>query len=184
MTSFQRSEDWFGQVEMLLRVFDDRRDLGILELRVGETRIRFERSVGRSAAGNDTVPAVASESNHKLPGGRSISVVPTGGNETSSTIGSEELRIVLTPTVGTFHRGSKPGSAPFIDLGALVNPDTTMALVETMGEYTSVTAGVRGIVEEIFPLNLQFVEFDQALFRVRVVRGPDFPQPNEPDANG
>ena len=78
----------------------------------------------------------------------------------------EGTKLVLAPMVGIFYRASAPGAPPFVEIGTAVTPDTTMALVEAMKVYTSVHAGVDGVVEEIFPANEEFVGFAQPLFRV------------------
>jgi acetyl-CoA carboxylase biotin carboxyl carrier protein len=188
------TEDWLEEIAELMRVFNDQGDVEFLEFLKGDTRIRLNRSGGKSAFDGDVVPAVAvppSREAASVPPApvRSPSVALSVSNLAPAAITEQEgSQIVSTPTVGTFLRASTPGSPPFIEIGSTTTPDTTMALVEAMGAYTIVSAGIFGVVEEIFAANKQFVEFGQPLFRVRVTRHelsqiPDSRRITEPTAN-
>ncbi len=69
--------------------------------------------------------------------------------------------------VGTFYRAPAPDAPPFVEVGASVEADTTLGLVEAMKVFTSVLAGVRGVVVQILVDNAQFVEYEQPLFLIR-----------------
>jgi acetyl-CoA carboxylase biotin carboxyl carrier protein len=77
------------------------------------------------------------------------------------------LATVPAPMVGTFYRAPEPGAPPFTDVGAMVDADATLGLVEAMKVFTSILAGVRGEVVEILAENAQFVEYGQPLFLIR-----------------
>jgi acetyl-CoA carboxylase biotin carboxyl carrier protein len=80
----------------------------------------------------------------------------------------EDGMVAITPPlVGTFYRAPKPGAAPFVEVGATVDQDTVVAIVETMKLMNSVRAGVRGTVVEIRAQNAEFVEQDSVLMVVR-----------------
>ena len=51
-------------------------------------------------------------------------------------------------------------------MGATVNQDDTVALIEVMKLFTAVRAGVNGVVTEISVQDAEFVEFGQVLFRI------------------
>ena len=68
--------------------------------------------------------------------------------------------------LGTFYRAEAPGGAPFVDVGATVEPDTTVCIIEVMKMMNSVPAGVSGTIAEIVPENGQLVEYGEPLFRV------------------
>jgi acetyl-CoA carboxylase biotin carboxyl carrier protein len=74
---------------------------------------------------------------------------------------------VISPMVGTFYRAPSPEAPPFVEVGSAIDEDTTLALVEAMKVFTSVLAGVRGVVDQILVENAQFVEYGQPLFLVR-----------------
>lgn len=73
---------------------------------------------------------------------------------------------VSAPVVGMFYRRASPDEAPFVEVGSRVEPSTTVALVETMKVFTSVTAGVAGVVVSIDVEDQDAVEAGQALMQI------------------
>lgn len=73
---------------------------------------------------------------------------------------------VDAPMLGTFYRAESPGAAPFIEVGARVETDTIVCIIEVMKMMNSVPAGVSGTVVEMLADNGTLVEFGQPLFRV------------------
>lgn len=84
----------------------------------------------------------------------------------TAALAVDSLVDVRAPLVGHFYRAPKPGAAPFVEVGSLVDETTVVAIVETMKLMNSVYAGARGKVVEIFPQNGQFVEQDSVLMRL------------------
>jgi len=74
---------------------------------------------------------------------------------------------IKAPIVGTFYRAPEPGAPCFVEVGAAVQEDTTVGLIEVMKVFNAVKAGVRGTILEACVQNGQFVEYGQALFLVR-----------------
>jgi acetyl-CoA carboxylase biotin carboxyl carrier protein len=74
---------------------------------------------------------------------------------------------VPSPMVGTFYVAPAPDAAPFVEVGAAVQADTTMGLVEAMKVFTGVLAGTSGVIAERLVENAQFVEYGQPLFLIR-----------------
>ncbi len=77
------------------------------------------------------------------------------------------LLTVEAPIVGTFYRAGAPGAKPFVDVGAAVEPETVVCLIEVMKMMNPVPAGVAGTVVEVCADNAQPVEYGAPLFRVR-----------------
>lgn len=73
------------------------------------------------------------------------------------------LVVVRAPTLGTFYRAPKPGAAPFVSIGAQVEPSTEVCIIEVMKLFTSVQAGVSGTVREVLVADAELVEYDQPL---------------------
>jgi acetyl-CoA carboxylase biotin carboxyl carrier protein len=73
---------------------------------------------------------------------------------------------ITSPMLGTFYRAEAPGAAPFVDVGANVDADTTVCLIEVMKMMNSVPAGVAGTIVEVCAENAEVVEYGQPLFRV------------------
>jgi len=73
------------------------------------------------------------------------------------------LHLVRAPMVGTFYRASAPGAAPYVTVGAQVEPDSTVCIIEVMKLMNSIESGVRGVVREILVENAGAVEHGQVL---------------------
>ncbi len=72
--------------------------------------------------------------------------------------------VVRAPSLGTFYRAPKPGADPFCSQGDRVTAEDELCLVEVMKLFTTVRAGISGIVREIRVNDGDMVEFDQPLF--------------------
>ena len=79
---------------------------------------------------------------------------------------------VSAPLVGTFYRAPQPGVPAFVEVGAMVEPDTVIAIIEVMKLMNSIAAGVTGEVVEICCEDAAFVEQGQCLMRVRPLNAP------------
>ncbi|HUN30406.1 MAG TPA: acetyl-CoA carboxylase biotin carboxyl carrier protein subunit [Trebonia sp.] len=96
-------------------------------------------------------------------------VVPATGSQEPGPVapGTAGLLDVTAPLPGTFYRAPRPGAAPFAEVGQSVEPETVVAIVETMKLMNPVHAGTRGIVAEILAANAQAVTQGATLLRVR-----------------
>jgi acetyl-CoA carboxylase biotin carboxyl carrier protein len=65
--------------------------------------------------------------------------------------------------LGTFYRAPKPGAPPFVEVGASVEPDTIIGIIEVMKLMNTVRAGTRGRVREIRARDGNLVEYGEAL---------------------
>jgi len=174
------AEDWLDLVAELMQIVDERGDVEFLEVVKGDLYIRFARgSAIASGAAGPTVsfaPPLTVSSSLPISEARPVTA-PTVAVEvkpTEAPISSEPegdvagTLLIRSPMVGTFFRAPAPGEPPFVELGEVVLPDTTVGLVEAMKVFTSVRPGVSGTIEEIFHNDGEFIEFEQPLFRVRL----------------
>jgi acetyl-CoA carboxylase biotin carboxyl carrier protein len=74
---------------------------------------------------------------------------------------------IKSPMVGTFYRAPSPEAAPFIEVGAAVNEETVVCIIEAMKVMNEIKAEVKGVITEVLVENAKAVEFGQPLFRVR-----------------
>ena len=79
---------------------------------------------------------------------------------------AEGLLTIEAPMIGTFYRAEAPGAAPFVDLGARVERETVVGIIEVMKMMNSIHAGVAGTIVEVCAENAQPVEYGAPLFRV------------------
>ena len=77
------------------------------------------------------------------------------------------IQEVTAPLLGTFYRAPKPGAAPFVELGSMVEADTIVGILEVMKLMNTVRAGVSGRVSEIGARDGALVEFGEILMRVQ-----------------
>lgn len=76
---------------------------------------------------------------------------------------------VRSPMIGTFYRSPSPEAAAYVEVGAEVNPDTVVCIIEAMKVMNEIKAEARGVVTEVLVENAKPVEFGQALFKLRPV---------------
>jgi len=75
--------------------------------------------------------------------------------------------VIRSPMVGTFYRAPEPGAPPFVEVGARVQPDTIVCIIEVMKLMNSVPAGVAGVVTHVLAENAHMVEYGQALIAIK-----------------
>ena len=79
---------------------------------------------------------------------------------------SNELEI-RSPMIGTFYRAPSPESAPYVEVGTEVNPDTVVCIIEAMKVMNEIKAEAKGVITQVLVENAKPVEFSQALFKIR-----------------
>ena len=80
---------------------------------------------------------------------------------------SDGVVTIAAPMIGTFYRAEAPGAAPYVDLGARVEPDTVVCLIEVMKMMNPIPAGVGGTIVEVCASNAEPVEYGAPLFHVQ-----------------
>ena len=79
---------------------------------------------------------------------------------------SPELEI-KSPMIGTFYRAPSPEAAPYIEVGAEVNPETVVCIIEAMKVMNEIKAEAKGVLTQVLIENAKPVEFGQPLFKLR-----------------
>ena len=100
--------------------------------------------------------------------GSSAAAAPMAAPAVVSGPVDPNLRDIPSPMLGTFYRSPKPGAAPFVEIGSVVDADSVIAIIEVMKLMNTVRAGVKGVITEILPADETLVEFDQVLMRAHV----------------
>ena len=77
-------------------------------------------------------------------------------------------RLVTSPMIGTFYRRPSPNSAPFVEVGDQVAPDTDVCIVEVMKLLNTIPAGCKGTVSQILVEDGATIESGQALMVIKV----------------
>ncbi len=91
----------------------------------------------------------------------------TSTAEVGPEVADDGQLVIGAPLPGAFYRAPQPGAPPFVEVGDTVDPDTVVAIIETMKLMTPVHAGVDGVVSEIVPKNGEHIEAGAVLMRVQ-----------------
>jgi len=78
-----------------------------------------------------------------------------------------DLVAIESPMVGTFYTSSGPDKPPLAAVGAIVDAETVVCLLEAMKIFNEIKAERSGTIVKILVKNGQAVEFGQKLFLVR-----------------
>ena len=73
---------------------------------------------------------------------------------------------IAAPNLGTFYRSPKPGSPVFVNVGDRVAADSEICLIEVMKLFTSVQAGIAGIIRAVCADDAELVEAGRILFYI------------------
>jgi acetyl-CoA carboxylase biotin carboxyl carrier protein len=79
---------------------------------------------------------------------------------------SSEVEI-KSPMIGTFYRAPSPESASYVEVGAEVNHDTVVCIIEAMKVMNEIKAEAKGVITQVLVDNAKPVEFGQPLFKLR-----------------
>lgn len=134
------------------------------ELEKQEFKIRLKRGVaGSPPAGQyeEAQPVAYVTTPAALPAPAAV----TGGAAPEASSDSE----IKSPMIGTFYRSPSPESGSYVEVGAEVNPDTVVCIIEAMKVMNEIKAEVKGVITQVLVDNAKPVEFGQPLFKVRPV---------------
>lgn len=143
------------RIKRLIRLMNHHQ-LGELDLRQGEMRIRLRRNVPSGGANMGFMPQPMA--------------MPLATASAATTAPSKEedpsIAVIKSVMVGTFYMSPSPDAPPFIKVGDHVNPDTTVCIIEAMKVFNEIPAGVSGKIVSVIVENGDPVEYGQPLFRV------------------
>lgn len=130
-------------------------DLGEIDLRQNDVRVRIRRGA----------EAIAYAAPASLAPAAPRDAAPAAKEPAAAEL-SQHLAYVTSPVVGTFYAASSPEAAPYVKVGDLVSPDTTVCLVEAMKVFNEIAAGISGRIVAVLCQSGEPVEYGQQLFKV------------------
>ena len=136
-------------------------DLNELTVVEGQTRVELKRGLAMTTSASVGVPVAAGP----VAVGGPAALAPAAAGAPAGA--AEKLLDVTSPMVGTFYNSPSPDSPPFIKVGAKINGDSVVCIVEAMKVMNEIKAECSGVVTEVCVENAQPVEYGQVLFRVR-----------------
>jgi acetyl-CoA carboxylase biotin carboxyl carrier protein len=84
-----------------------------------------------------------------------------------SQVDEPGITFIKSPMVGTFYKSPSPESKAFVDIGAKIEDNSLVCIIEAMKIMNEIQAETRGTVVEILVENGQPVEYGQRLFKLR-----------------
>ena len=135
-------------------------DLSEIMIRDGDKRIILRRGTQAAPVQSITMtpaPAAVDGSGTQVP----------AAQEAAAPAADPNLVEITSPMVGTFYTASDPESAPFVQIGDQVDPDSVICIIEAMKVFNEIKAEVSGIIESIEIENGKPVEFGQLIMKVR-----------------
>ena len=93
-----------------------------------------------------------------------VSNAPEPQPPAEETTNQEQLVSITSPMLGTFYKAPKPGEPPFVEVGTVVDEDTTVCIIEVMKLFSTIKAEKRGRIARVCVDDGQLVEYRQTLF--------------------
>ena len=136
------------------------------EMEEGDFKIKLKRDSGKplsSAAGLPVAQIEAMSPVAQTPVAQvQIPAAAPKATPQSAPEGTE----IKSPMIGTFYRKPSPDADTYVDVGAVVEPDTVVCIVEAMKVMNEIKAEVKGTITEALVEDGKPVEYGQALFRI------------------
>lgn len=160
------------EVRQILKLLEES-SFDYMQLEVGDLKLVVSKGSYVPTAPDRTIPADPAPAGNpasktKKPPARTADKAKRESVPSKTETALKKGLIPITaPMVGSVYTTPEPGAPPFVSMGAQVDEDTTVGLIEVMKVFTAVKSGVRGVVAEILAQNGQFVEFGQTLFLVK-----------------
>ena len=113
-----------------------------------------------------TEPQVVTYATPAMPMPAAPAVAPVVG-DTPAAPAEPQGEVFKSPMLGTYYTSSSPDSEPFCKPGDLVNPDTTLCIIEAMKVMNEIKAEQSFEILEILVKNGEPVEYGQPMFIIR-----------------
>jgi acetyl-CoA carboxylase biotin carboxyl carrier protein len=164
----------YQDVVEVLRLVRESQSLASFALEVGEMKLHVVRC-GGGEAGAQAVPAapaatLAMTAPVTVAAAQPVSVAAAPVVPAVVTDDETGTVAVRAPLLGIFYRRPSPEAPAFVEEGDVVGVDDTVALIEVMKLFSTVTAGVRGRVVKILAENAAMVEHGQTLMLIEPLR--------------
>ena len=135
------------------------------ELEEKDSKLRLKRGlngVSSAAQNDDSVQMIPMP----MAAPVALPAATISASAAAPVVNSGEIDI-KSPMIGTFYRSPSPESASYVEVGAEVNPDTVVSIIEAMKVMNEIKAEVKGVITQILVENGKPVEFGQPMFKVR-----------------
>jgi acetyl-CoA carboxylase biotin carboxyl carrier protein len=141
----------------------EQHDLREVDLRQAEQRIRLCRGAelvmtapGAVSAGAAAQPA----STYSAAASAAAAPAPPATEDASHIV------VVKSPMVGTFYTRANPKAEPYVKIGDMVAPETTLCIIEAMKVFNEIPAETRGKLIAVLADDEEPVDHGRPLFKI------------------
>ncbi|MFO7955958.1 MAG: acetyl-CoA carboxylase biotin carboxyl carrier protein [Candidatus Brocadiia bacterium] len=149
------------RIRELIQIMADH-DLAEIEVEEPDLRVKIRKSVPVQYP----PPGVAAHQLPQPPAYHPALQSPAETEEEGPPPQDENLVEITSPMVGTFFRAANPGADPYVSVGAEVDEDSVVCIIEAMKVMNEIKAEVTGTIVEILVQDTEPVEYGQVLFLV------------------
>lgn len=137
----------------------EQHDLREVDLRQAEQRIRLCR--GAEVVVASPTPLAAAPSVAPVAAAPAPAAAPVATPESEA-----HIVIVKSPMVGTFYARANPKAEPFVKIGDMVTPETTLCIIEAMKVFNEIPAETRGKVIAVLVDDETPIDHGRPLFKI------------------
>jgi len=150
-------------LRQLIKLMKDN-DLSELDLRDKDEQVLLKRGAG-GAVQQVAPPAPAPVQAAPAPAQAAGGEAPAESKE--KTAAEQGLIEIKSPMVGTFYNAPSPDADPYVKVGANVDDETVVCIVEAMKVFNEIKAETKGTIEKVLVSTGQSVEYGQPIFLVK-----------------
>jgi acetyl-CoA carboxylase biotin carboxyl carrier protein len=155
-------------IHRIIEAFE-RSDWSEIDIRSGDVHVhlaahRHETAPAPTTGGagpHPTAPAA-----QQTDAGASSPLHPDAAFDVPLDAALDGAHVVVSPSPGIFWCSPAPGQPPFAAIGDLVEPSTTLCIVEVMKLMSHLKAGVAGEVVAVYGRNGERIQKGEALFAI------------------
>ena len=125
-----------------------------LEITNGEFKLRLSKNLVEAATVGHSLQMNCSEDTLSIPQCENESKCIENGT------------IVKSPLVGIYYESLSPDGKPLVCVGQKLKKGDVLCIIEAMKIFNEIKSPCDGVVCEIFPTNLEVIEYDQKLMSI------------------
>jgi acetyl-CoA carboxylase biotin carboxyl carrier protein len=147
-----------NRIKELIQIMEDH-DLAEIQIEHGDEKVCLKRR-------QPSPPSVAALPMF-APGAAASGLTQAAGPSGPHMPAPEDRSVeIKAPLVGTFYQAASPDSDPYVEIGAHVDPQTVVCIIEAMKVMNEIRADVSGTIVAVLATNGQAVQYGQTLFKV------------------
>jgi acetyl-CoA carboxylase biotin carboxyl carrier protein len=160
--------DFNGIGELIEKV--NSTDIAYFEYKTNDGHIKMDKSLMRNISSGATKTEESNiEVKKEVVSNNTQADVVASMSEvkTSTTLDTEDLKVITSPMVGTFYSTPSPDSPAFVKAGDSVNTGDVLCIIEAMKLMNEIECETNGVIKQILVKDGDMVEYGQPLFKIK-----------------